>query len=256
MRTDTRAEGDRPRRPARSSPPAGSALGYDNLVVATGGRPAAPEGARAWTPTACTACTGWPTAPTSARRSPPGRSGPSSSGGGYIGLEMAEVLQTRGLRRHRRPRRPAADGAAGRRHGRAGLRGHVRHGHRRADRASRCARSRWTPTARCAAVRTDAGSYDADLVVLGLGMGPEVALAREAGLRLGDTGAIDVGRTQRSRSHPEVFAAGDCAQTVPPAHRRGDPRRAGHARQQAGPGGRLGDRRPRRRGSPASWGRR
>ena len=27
------------------------------------------------------------------------------------------------------------------------------------------------------------------------------------------TGAVDVQRTQRSRSHPEVFAAGDCAQT-------------------------------------------
>jgi NADPH-dependent 2,4-dienoyl-CoA reductase/sulfur reductase-like enzyme len=61
------------------------------------------------------------------------------------------------------------------------------------------------------AVRTDAGSYPCDLVVLGLGMGPEVTRAREAGL--GVTGAIDVAPTQRSRSHPEVFAAGDCAQT-------------------------------------------
>ena len=57
------------------------------------------------------------------------------------------------------------------------------------------------------------GSYEADLVVLGLGMGPEVALAKDAGLTLGVTGAIDVRRNQRSRSHPEVFAAGDCAQT-------------------------------------------
>jgi NADPH-dependent 2,4-dienoyl-CoA reductase/sulfur reductase-like enzyme len=63
------------------------------------------------------------------------------------------------------------------------------------------------------AVRTDAGSYPCDLVVLGLGMGPEVTLAREAGLGIGVTGAIDVAPTQRSRSHPEVFAAGDCAQT-------------------------------------------
>jgi NADPH-dependent 2,4-dienoyl-CoA reductase/sulfur reductase-like enzyme len=62
-------------------------------------------------------------------------------------------------------------------------------------------------------VRTDVASYPADLVVLGLGMGPEVALARDAGLRLGETGAIEVDRTQRSRSHPEVFAAGDCSQT-------------------------------------------
>jgi NADPH-dependent 2,4-dienoyl-CoA reductase/sulfur reductase-like enzyme len=63
------------------------------------------------------------------------------------------------------------------------------------------------------AVRTDIGSYPADVVVLGLGMGPEVDLARAAGLQLGVTGAIDVDRTQRSRSHPEVFAAGDCSQT-------------------------------------------
>src|SRR5215218_3271852 len=52
------------------------------------------------------------------------------------------------------------------------------------------------------AVRTDAGSYPADLVVLGLGMGPEVELAKEAGLQLGATGAIDVARNQRTRSHP------------------------------------------------------
>jgi NADPH-dependent 2,4-dienoyl-CoA reductase/sulfur reductase-like enzyme len=63
------------------------------------------------------------------------------------------------------------------------------------------------------AVRTDAGSYPCDLVVLGLGMGPETTLAREAGLQIGVTGGIDVTRNQRSRSHPEVFAAGDCAQT-------------------------------------------
>jgi NADPH-dependent 2,4-dienoyl-CoA reductase/sulfur reductase-like enzyme len=63
------------------------------------------------------------------------------------------------------------------------------------------------------AVRTDEGSYEADLVVLGLGMGPEVSLARDAGLQLGSTGAIDVAHTQRSRSHPEVFAGGDCSQT-------------------------------------------
>jgi NADPH-dependent 2,4-dienoyl-CoA reductase/sulfur reductase-like enzyme len=64
-----------------------------------------------------------------------------------------------------------------------------------------------------AAVRTDAGSYPCDLVVLGLGMGPEARLAAQAGLALGVTGALDVDRTQRSRSHREVFAAGDCAQT-------------------------------------------
>jgi NADPH-dependent 2,4-dienoyl-CoA reductase/sulfur reductase-like enzyme len=63
------------------------------------------------------------------------------------------------------------------------------------------------------AVRTDQGSYPADLVVLGLGMGPEVSLARAAGLELGPTGAISVRRNQRTRARPEVYAAGDCAET-------------------------------------------
>jgi NADPH-dependent 2,4-dienoyl-CoA reductase/sulfur reductase-like enzyme len=66
---------------------------------------------------------------------------------------------------------------------------------------------------RARGVRTDVGSYDADLVVLGLGMGPETRLAADAGLAIGPTGAVDVDRSQRCRDHPEAFAAGDCAQT-------------------------------------------
>jgi NADPH-dependent 2,4-dienoyl-CoA reductase/sulfur reductase-like enzyme len=66
---------------------------------------------------------------------------------------------------------------------------------------------------RACGVRTDEADHLADLVVLGLGMGPEATLAADAGLALGITGAIDVDRSQRCRDHPEVFAAGDCAQT-------------------------------------------
>jgi NADPH-dependent 2,4-dienoyl-CoA reductase/sulfur reductase-like enzyme len=189
----------------------GDRLGYDHLVVATGGRPPRPpipgldadgvhgvhrlaDGADIRAALAA-----------GARRA-------VVLGGGYIGLEMAEVLLHRGLSvtvvladplpmaqldpdmgervckamgdlgidvQNNQPVREIEVGADG----------------------------------RARAVRTDAGSYPADLVVLGLGMGPEVTLARAAGLRIGSTGAIDVDRTQRSRSHPEVFAAGDCAQT-------------------------------------------
>jgi NADPH-dependent 2,4-dienoyl-CoA reductase/sulfur reductase-like enzyme len=189
----------------------GDRLGYDNLVVATGGRPFRPpvpgldadgvhgvhrlaDGAdiRA----AITA---------GAKRA-------VVLGGGYIGLEMAEVLQARGLDvtvvladpvpmaqldRDMGERVCKAMGDMGF-HVQTGQ--PVREIEPDADGVVR-------------AVRTDAGRYPADLVVLGLGMGPETALAREAGLAIGVTGGIDVDRTQRSRSHPEVFAAGDCAQT-------------------------------------------
>ena len=210
VRTDTRAEGiDLAAGEVVAA--GGERLGYDSLVVATGGKPLRPpiagldaagvhgvhrlaDGADIRAAIAA-----------GAKRA-------VVLGGGYIGLEMAEVLQLRGLEvtvvladplpmaqldedmgRHV----CAAMGAMGIdvqpgqpvREIEVGVDGAVR------------------------AVCTDEGSYDTDLVVLGLGMGPETTLAREAGLALGATGALDVAHTQRSRSHPEVFAAGDCAQT-------------------------------------------
>jgi NADPH-dependent 2,4-dienoyl-CoA reductase/sulfur reductase-like enzyme len=197
----------------------GGWIGYDNLMVATGGRPLRPpvpgldaagvhgvhrlaDGADLRAAIAA-----------GARRA-------VVLGGGYIGLEMAEVLQARGLAVTVVLADPLPMGQLD------------------ADMGERVCKAMGDmgidvqpnqPVREievdagggARAVRTDAGSYPADLVVLGLGMGPEVALADAAGLQLGSTGAIDVDRTQRSRSHPEVFAAGDCAQTF---HRlTGDP---------------------------------
>src|SRR5919112_451995 len=133
-------------------------------------------------------------------------------GGGYIGLEMAEALQARGLQvtvvladdlpmslldRDMGERVCKAMGDMGI---------DVQPG--QPVRAIETG-----PDGAARAVTADAGSYPCDLVVLGLGMGPEVGLARAAGLRIGETGAVEVDRTQRSRSHETVYAAGDCSQT-------------------------------------------
>ena len=58
-------------------------------------------------------------------------------------------------------------------------------------------------------VRTsDGGAVDCDLVVVGVGVAPRVALAQAAGLAVGDGILVDAGlRT----SAPDVFAAGDVA---------------------------------------------
>ena len=190
---------------------AGERLGYDNLVVATGGRPFRPpvpgldapgvhgvhrlaDGADIRAAIAA-----------GAKRA-------VVLGGGYIGLEMAEVLQTRGL------------------HVTVVLADPLPMAQLDTDMAERVCKAmcdmgidvqphqpvreiELDSDGVARAVRTDAGSYECDLVVLGLGMGPEVALAKEAGLQIGVTGAIDVARNQRSRSHPEVFSGGDCSQT-------------------------------------------
>jgi NADPH-dependent 2,4-dienoyl-CoA reductase/sulfur reductase-like enzyme len=210
LRIDTRAEEiDLAAGAVRTSD--GKRLGYDSLVVATGGKPFRPpipgldaagvygvhrlaDGADIRAAIAA------------------GAERAVVLGGGYIGLEMAEVLQTRGL--------PVT----------VVLADPLPMAQLDTDMAERVCKAMWDmgievqtdqpvreievdADGAARAVRTDAGTYECDLVVLGLGMGPEVALAREAGLQIGVTGAIDVARNQRSRSHPEVFAAGDCSQT-------------------------------------------
>jgi NADPH-dependent 2,4-dienoyl-CoA reductase/sulfur reductase-like enzyme len=189
----------------------GDRLGWDRLLVATGGRPARPpipgldaagvfgvhrldDGAAIRTAVDAGAKRGL------------------VLGGGYIGLEMAEALQRRGLEVTVVLADPLPmqllDADMGERVCAAmramGMSVHT-------DQAVR--EVLLDAAGRACGVRTDAGSYDADLVVLGLGMGPEARLAADAGLAIGSTGAIDVDRSQRCRHHPEVFAAGDCAQT-------------------------------------------
>ena len=63
------------------------------------------------------------------------------------------------------------------------------------------------------AVSTEAGRVTTDLVVLGLGARPRVEVARAAGIDIGPTGAITTDDHQRT-SAADVYAAGDCAQTV------------------------------------------
>jgi len=54
-------------------------------------------------------------------------------------------------------------------------------------------------------------SFSADLVVLALGVKPEVALAREAGLEIGEAGGIRVDEQMRT-SDPHIWAVGDAVE--------------------------------------------
>ncbi len=60
-------------------------------------------------------------------------------------------------------------------------------------------------------VVTAGGGFDADLVLLALGVRPNVALARAAGIELGKTGAI-AANARMETSIPGVYTAGDCAE--------------------------------------------
>jgi NADPH-dependent 2,4-dienoyl-CoA reductase/sulfur reductase-like enzyme len=195
----------------------GDRYGYDALVIGTGGRPSRPPipgldapgvfGVHRLDDGAAIR------AAIDAGTPPGGR--PMRGlvlGGGYIGLEMAEALQARGLEvtvvlADPLPMQLLDADMAGRVCSALTGMGMAVH----TDQAVR--EVLLDADGRACGVRTDEGDHSADLVVLGLGMGPEVTLAADAGLALGVTGAIDVDRSQRCRDHPEVFAAGDCAQT-------------------------------------------
>jgi NADPH-dependent 2,4-dienoyl-CoA reductase/sulfur reductase-like enzyme/rhodanese-related sulfurtransferase len=63
-------------------------------------------------------------------------------------------------------------------------------------------------------VKTDHDrTIPADLVLVAVGIRPSVELAREAGLVIGATGGIRVNEYMQT-SDPEIFAAGDCVETI------------------------------------------
>jgi len=64
-----------------------------------------------------------------------------------------------------------------------------------------------------ASVVTDNGSLPADMVILAIGVRPNVKLAEDAGLKIGSTGAIKVDEHMQT-SDPDIYAAGDCVESV------------------------------------------
>ncbi len=60
-------------------------------------------------------------------------------------------------------------------------------------------------------VVTDRGTLATDLVIMGIGVRPNTALASAAGLEIGETGGIKVNEHMRT-SDPDIYAAGDCVE--------------------------------------------
>jgi NADPH-dependent 2,4-dienoyl-CoA reductase/sulfur reductase-like enzyme len=67
---------------------------------------------------------------------------------------------------------------------------------------------------RARAVATADREIPADVVVLGLGVRPGTELARAAGVEIGVTGGVVTDARMRTVSHEQVWAAGDCVQTI------------------------------------------
>lgn len=68
------------------------------------------------------------------------------------------------------------------------------------------------PDGNVASLTTSQGPFPTDLVLQAIGVRPNVELADQAGLRLGETGALWVNRYQQT-SADTIWAAGDCAES-------------------------------------------
>ncbi|GAB6095982.1 FAD-dependent oxidoreductase [Desulfatiferula olefinivorans] len=64
-----------------------------------------------------------------------------------------------------------------------------------------------------ACVKTSSGDLPADMVLVAVGVRPNIRLAEEMGLEIGETGAIKVDQFMRT-SDPSIYAGGDCVENV------------------------------------------
>jgi NADPH-dependent 2,4-dienoyl-CoA reductase/sulfur reductase-like enzyme len=134
-------------------------------------------------------------------------------GGGYIGVEMAEAMLRHGLDVTLVDRNPqpmtTLDPDMGHlvREALEGLGVTVVSG-------SAVREVLTDATGRARAVATDATEHPADLVVLGLGVRPNTALARDAGLPLGAHGGLLTDRSMRVRGTERIWAGGDCVEVL------------------------------------------
>jgi NADPH-dependent 2,4-dienoyl-CoA reductase/sulfur reductase-like enzyme len=134
-------------------------------------------------------------------------------GAGYIGVEMAEALVRRGLRVLVLDRAPEPmttldpDMGAIVRSAMEGMGIEVRTG-------TAVSGFETGSDGRVRAVSTEAGSFAADIVVLGLGVAPNTELAEAAGLPLGQSGGLHTDMRMRVPGHDGVWAGGDCVEVV------------------------------------------
>jgi NADPH-dependent 2,4-dienoyl-CoA reductase/sulfur reductase-like enzyme len=134
-------------------------------------------------------------------------------GGGYIGLEVAEACRVRGLDVTVVDRSPTPIGTFDPDVG-SFIADAVRGMGITLVLSDAVAEIETGPDGRAVAVRTASDRrLPADLVMLGLGVRPNVALAREAGIPLGPSGGIAVDHRMRTQADG-VWAAGDCVESV------------------------------------------
>ncbi|MEU6891037.1 FAD-dependent oxidoreductase [Streptomyces sp. NPDC046557] len=135
-------------------------------------------------------------------------------GAGYIGVEMAEALVGRGfevtvLHRGEQPMATLDPDMGALVHGamnRMGI---------RTVAGAEVTKILTDEEGRAVAVATASGAeFQADVVVLGIGVEPRTALARLAGLPLGESGGLLTDLSMRVRGYENIWSGGDCVEVL------------------------------------------
>ena len=134
-------------------------------------------------------------------------------GGGYIGVEMAEAMLLRGLGvtlidRNAQPM-TTLDPDMGRL-----VRGSLEGLGVRVVSGAPVREVLTGGDGRVRAVATDTAEHPADVVVLGVGVRPQTALAAAAGLPLGAYGGLLTDQAMRVRGSERIWAGGDCVEVL------------------------------------------
>jgi len=201
---------DRAGKRVRVRGPAGEAwLGYDRLVLAQGGSPIlpplpghdAPHVFKLWTVPDMDRLDGF------LREAKPRTA--VVVGGGFIGLEMAEAFQRRGLETTVVELLPTVMSLMDREFGVLVRRELEANGVKVATGVGLEAIHAAQKTVKL----SDGRQLPADLVLFSVGVRPELTLVRSAGLALGASGALQVDEQLRT-SDPAIWAAGDMVEVV------------------------------------------
>lgn len=182
---------------------------YDALILALGGSPVRPPIAGIESPNVFTL---WTIPDTDRIEAFIKEQNPSTAlviGGGFIGLEAAEALAKRGMRTTLVELMPHVMPPADPEFGSQIAHALEEHGVKVITNASVTSIDWNLRTANL----SNGSSVEADLVILAVGVRPNVQLAKDAGLELGQSGGILVDEFLRT-SDPSIYAAGDMVEVV------------------------------------------
>lgn len=134
----------------------------------------------------------------------------STIGGGFIGLEMCEAFRLRGIETYLFCRRDLPAGNLEREISERILK-ELEENEVQFQAYHEPVAFNLNSKNEVTSIETNKGNFPTDMVLMAIGVIPNVEIAKEAGIGVGKTGAIQVDEAQRTNIE-DIYAAGDCCE--------------------------------------------